>query len=45
MALWGAKAVGILFRGVTDKDTSEDGLESVFWNDLFVFSVDAQWPS
>jgi hypothetical protein len=45
MALWGAKAVGVLFGGVTDEDTSEEGLESVFWNDLCVFSVGCPWLS
>jgi hypothetical protein len=34
MALWAAKGMSILFGGVTDEDTSEEGLESVFWNDL-----------
>jgi hypothetical protein len=34
MALWSAKGMGILFGGVTDEDTSEETLESVFWNDL-----------
>lgn len=28
--------MGLLFGGVTDEDTSEEGLESVFWNDLYV---------
>jgi len=41
MALWGTKAVGILFGGVTDEDTSEEGLESMFWNDLCVLFFDA----
>ena len=34
MTLWAAKAMGILFGGVTDEDTNEETLESVFWNDL-----------
>lgn len=34
MALWTVKGVGVLFGGVTDEDTSEEGLESVFWNDM-----------
>jgi hypothetical protein len=34
MALWTAKNTGILFGGVTDEDTGEETLESVFWNDL-----------
>ena len=36
MTLWAAKSMGILFGGVTDEDTSEETLESVFWNDLLV---------
>jgi len=36
MTLWPAKSTGILFGGVTDDDTSEETLESVFWNDLYV---------
>lgn len=34
MTLWAAKGLGILFGGVTDEDTSEEVLESVFYNDL-----------
>lgn len=34
MALWSAKNMGVLFGGVTDEDTSEETLESVFHNDL-----------
>ncbi|KAJ7452441.1 galactose oxidase [Mycena galericulata] len=34
MTLWAAKNTGILFGGVTDEDTGEETLESVFWNDL-----------
>ncbi|KAJ6596878.1 galactose oxidase [Mycena vulgaris] len=34
MTLWTAKNTGILFGGVTDEDTGEETLESVFWNDL-----------
>jgi hypothetical protein len=36
MALWANKSTGILFGGVTDDDTSEETLESLFWNDLLV---------
>lgn len=35
MTLWAAKGMGILFGGVTDEDTNEETLESVFWNDLY----------
>lgn len=37
MALWSAKSMGLLFGGVTDEDTNEETLESVFHNDLCVF--------
>lgn len=36
MSLWPTKSMGILFGGVTDEDTSEESLESVFHNDLCV---------
>jgi len=36
MTLWAAKGTGVLFGGVTDEDTSEERMESVFWNDLCV---------
>ncbi|CAA7268695.1 unnamed protein product [Cyclocybe aegerita] len=39
MALWAAKGMGVLFGGVTDEDTSEEGLESVFWNDLYGYQL------
>jgi hypothetical protein len=37
--------MGILFGGVTDEDTSEETLESVFWNDLYVLIIveNAAW--
>ncbi|KAF7294947.1 Galactose oxidase [Mycena indigotica] len=34
MTLWQAKQMAVMFGGVTDEDTSEETLESVFWNDL-----------
>ncbi|KAJ7685173.1 galactose oxidase [Mycena polygramma] len=34
MTLWPAKNTAVLFGGVTDEDTGEETLESVFWNDL-----------
>ncbi|KAJ7172490.1 galactose oxidase [Mycena filopes] len=34
MTLWSAKNTGVLFGGVTDEDTGEETLESIFWNDL-----------
>lgn len=36
MALWQAKNMGVMFGGVTDEDTSEETLESVFHNDMCV---------
>ena len=36
MALWAAKGMGVLFGGVSDEDTGEETLESVFFNDLYV---------
>jgi hypothetical protein len=36
MTLWPAKNTGVVFGGVTDEDTGEETLESVFWNDLYV---------
>ena len=43
MAFWAAKGMGILFGGVTDEDTHEETLESVFWNDLCVSESDISW--
>lgn len=34
MSLWPTKNMGILFGGVTDEDTSEETMESIFHNDL-----------
>ncbi|KAJ7940654.1 galactose oxidase [Mycena leptocephala] len=39
MTLWTAKSTGILFGGVTDEDTGEETLESVFWNDLNGYQI------
>jgi hypothetical protein len=36
MAPWASKGIGVMFGGVTDEDTSEETLESTFWNDLYV---------
>ncbi|KAI0765888.1 hypothetical protein BD413DRAFT_481708 [Trametes elegans] len=47
MALWSAKNMGILFGGVTDEDTSEETMESVFHNDLFGYQIagNGKWLS
>ena len=34
MALWATKGMAVLFGGVTDEDTNEETLKSIFWNDL-----------
>ncbi|KAJ6502564.1 galactose oxidase [Mycena sanguinolenta] len=39
MTLWTAKNTGVLFGGVTDEDTGEETLESVFWNDLNGYQI------
>lgn len=36
MALWPARSTGILFGGVFDEDRGDEGMESVFYNDLWV---------
>ncbi|RPD60274.1 galactose oxidase [Lentinus tigrinus ALCF2SS1-7] len=47
MALWSVKNMGILFGGVTDEDTSEETLESVFHNDLYGYQIagNGRWVS
>lgn len=35
MALWAAKAQGVLFGGVSDVDKDEEQLDSVFYNDMW----------
>ncbi|KAI0330708.1 galactose oxidase [Cubamyces sp. BRFM 1775] len=47
MALWSNKNTGILFGGVTDEDTNEETLESVFHNDLFGYQItgNGRWVS
>ena len=34
MAAWTIRAMGILFGGVTDEDTTEESLSSVYHNDM-----------
>jgi hypothetical protein len=34
MALWATKGIGVMFGGVTDEDSDEETLKSVFWSDL-----------
>ncbi|EJF56876.1 galactose oxidase [Dichomitus squalens LYAD-421 SS1] len=47
MALWAAKGMGVLFGGVTDEDTSEETMESVFHNDLYGYQIagNGKWMS
>ncbi|KAF8805520.1 hypothetical protein BYT27DRAFT_7192636, partial [Phlegmacium glaucopus] len=47
MTLWARKGLGILFGGVTDEDTNEETLESVFWNDLYGYQLTGKgkWSS
>ncbi|KAJ8486932.1 hypothetical protein ONZ51_g4512 [Trametes cubensis] len=47
MALWSNKNTGILFGGVTDEDTGEETLESVFHNDLYGYQItgNGRWVS
>ncbi|SJL15060.1 uncharacterized protein ARMOST_18542 [Armillaria ostoyae] len=47
MAVWAARSTGVLFGGVTDEDTSEETLESVFWNDLngYQWAGKGKWVS
>lgn len=39
MALWAAKGIGVLFGGVYDDDRDEETLESVFYNDMWVWHL------
>ena len=47
MAVWAAKNMGVLFGGVTDEDTSEETMESVFHNDLYGYQItgNGRWVS
>ncbi|KAI0318129.1 hypothetical protein OF83DRAFT_1184638 [Amylostereum chailletii] len=46
MTIWASKNTGVLFGGVTDEDTSEETMESVFWNDLYGYDLSkGRWLS
>ncbi|KAF8815205.1 hypothetical protein BYT27DRAFT_7334057 [Phlegmacium glaucopus] len=47
MTLWAGKGMGILFGGVTDEDTNEETLKSVFWTDLYGYQLTGKgkWSS
>ncbi|KAI0760692.1 hypothetical protein C8Q74DRAFT_246837 [Fomes fomentarius] len=47
MALWSVKNIGVLFGGVTDEDTGEETMESIFHNDLYGIQIagNGRWVS
>ncbi|KAI0058066.1 galactose oxidase [Artomyces pyxidatus] len=47
MTPWTTRNMGILFGGVTDEDTGEETMESVFWNDLNGYQLNGtgKWVS
>ncbi|CAE7223491.1 unnamed protein product [Rhizoctonia solani] len=47
MALWAAKSTGVMFGGVHDEDTSEETLESVFYQDMYGYQAtgNGRWIS
>lgn len=47
MTLWSAKNIGVLFGGVTDEDTGEETMESIFHNDLYGIQIagNGRWVS
>lgn len=46
MALWSTRAMGIMFGGVTDVERDEEGMESVFWTDLYGYHIEtSRWSS
>jgi hypothetical protein len=47
MTLWPSKSMGVLFGGVTDEDTGEETMESIFHNDLYGYQTtgNGRWIS
>ncbi|KDQ12099.1 hypothetical protein BOTBODRAFT_176632 [Botryobasidium botryosum FD-172 SS1] len=47
MALWGARSIGVMFGGVRDDDTSEEGMTSIFFNDMYAYHTagHGRWTS
>ncbi|THH04020.1 hypothetical protein EW146_g10287 [Bondarzewia mesenterica] len=46
MTLWASKGMGVMFGGVTDEDTSEETMESVFHQDLNAYQIsNGKWSS
>lgn len=39
MTLWAAKGMGVSFGGVFDEERDEESLESVFYQDMWVFFI------
>lgn len=46
MALWSGRGMGVMFGGVTDVERDEEGMESVFWADLYGHHLEnSRWTS
>ncbi|KIK28314.1 hypothetical protein PISMIDRAFT_27711 [Pisolithus microcarpus 441] len=46
MALWSTRGMGVMFGGVTDVERDEEGMESVFWADLYGYHLEnSKWTS
>ncbi|CAE6472959.1 unnamed protein product [Rhizoctonia solani] len=47
MALWATRSTGVMFGGVYDEDTSEETLESVFYQDMYGYQMtgNGRWIS
>ncbi|KAB5594262.1 Galactose oxidase [Ceratobasidium theobromae] len=47
MTLWATKSTGVMFGGVFDEDTSEETMESVFYQDMYGYQTagNGRWVS
>ncbi|KAL4068642.1 hypothetical protein V8B97DRAFT_1873062 [Scleroderma yunnanense] len=46
MTLWSSRGMGIMFGGVTDIERDEEGMESVFWAELYGYHLEnSKWTS
>ncbi|KAF8760875.1 Galactose oxidase [Rhizoctonia solani] len=47
MALWASRSTGVMFGGVHDEDTSEETMESVFYQDMYGYQMtgNGRWIS
>ncbi|CAE6469542.1 unnamed protein product [Rhizoctonia solani] len=47
MALWATRSTGVMFGGVYDEDTSEETLDSVFYQDMYGYQMtgNGRWIS